>query len=77
MGRKKKSISIEEEEQMQKELEQLEADEQAQYEERQSVFDYVTDELCGLSDDNYRQFIRSIQLRRRANKARGRMSANA
>lgn len=77
MGRKKKSISIEEEEQMQKELEQLEADEQAQYEERQSVFDYITDELCGLSDDNYRQFIRSIQLRRRANKARGRMSANA
>lgn len=77
MGRKKKSISVEEEEQMQKELEQLEADEQAQYEERQSVFDYITDELCGLSDDNYRQFIRSIQLRRRANKARGRMSANA
>lgn len=77
MGRKKKSISVEQEEQLQKELEQLEADEQAQYEERQSVFDYITDELCGLSDDNYRQFIRSIQLRRRANKARGRMSANA
>ena len=74
---KKKSVSVEQEEQLQKEIEMLNADEEAQYEERQNVFDYITDELCGLSDENFRQFIRSIRLRRRANKARGRMSANA
>lgn len=74
---KKKSVSVEQEEQLQKEIETLVADEQEQYEERQDVFDYITDELCGLSDENFRQFIRSIRLRRRANRARGKMSANA
>lgn len=74
---KKKSVSVEQEEQLQKEIETLVADEQEQYEERQDVFDYITDELCGLSDENFRQFIRSIRLHRRANRARGKMSANA
>jgi len=74
---KKKSLSAAEEEALTKELEQLQADEDAYYEERQQTFDYITDELCALSETNYRQFIRSVRLRRRANLARGRMTANA
>lgn len=74
---KKKSISSKEEEQLTKELEQLQADEDAYYAERQQTFDYITEELCALSAQNYREFMRSVRLRRRANSARGRMSANA
>ncbi len=66
-----------EEEALNKELELLQADEDAMFQERQEELDWITEQLCGMTEDNYRKFMRSIKHQRKARAYRGEMSANA
>lgn len=66
-----------EEEKLNKEIEVLEADEEAMFEERQSELDWITEQLVDMDDVNFKKFMKSIKYYRRASHFRGEMSANA
>ncbi len=65
------------EEKLNKEIAALEADEDAQFAERQEELDWITEQLVDMDDANFKKFMRSIKFYRKANFFRGEMSSNA
>ena len=67
--------------QEQKELEQsineLENDIEPDYTERQEELDWMSERLCGMSKDDFRNFIASVKHNRKARILRGKMYAGA
>lgn len=66
-----------EEEKLNQEIAALEADEEAQFAERQNELDWITEQLVDMDEANFKKFMKSIKYYRRASRLRGEMSANA
>lgn len=66
-----------EEEKLNKEIAEIETDEDAQFNERQGELDWITEQLVNMDDANFKKFMRSIKFYRKANYFRGEMSCNA
>lgn len=45
--------------------------------ERKEELDWIVDQLCKMSDENFKEFIRSIKYQRKADSRRRRMTPNA
>lgn len=69
------------EEELNKELAELEAaeesDEQEEFETRQGELDWITEQLVEMDDANFKRFMRSIRHARKASYFRGEMSSHA
>lgn len=59
------------------EISKMEAMDLEAHNERKEELDWIVEQLCGMSDENFREFIHSIKLQRKANSHRRRMSPNA
>ena len=66
-----------EEEKLNAEIAKLEQSEQEEFNERQGELDWITEQLVGMNEANYRRFMRSIRHARKANFFRGEMSCDA
>lgn len=66
-----------EEEKLNKEIAAIEADEEAQFTERQEELDWITEQLVEMDSANFKKFMRAIKYHRKANFFRGEMSCNA
>ena len=45
--------------------------------ERKEELDWIVEQLCGMSDENFKEFIRSVKYQRKAESRRRRMTPNA
>ena len=59
------------------ELSTMEAQEAESHNERKEELDWIVEQLCGMSDENFREFIRSVKYQRKADARRRRMTPNA
>lgn len=59
------------------ELANLEAQDEEAHNERKEELDWIVEQLCGMSDENFREFIRAIKYQRKAESRRRRMTPNA
>lgn len=59
------------------ELANLEAQDEEVRNERKEELDWIVEQLCGMSDENFREFIRAIKYQRKADSRRRRMTPNA
>ena len=59
------------------ELQNLEASEEEAHNERKEELDWIVEQLCGMSDENFKEFIRSVKYQRKAESRRRRMTPNA
>lgn len=66
-----------EEKELAKEIEILESDESQIHNERQEELDWITEQLVGMDDANFKRFMRSIRHARKASYFRGEMSSHA
>lgn len=66
-----------EEEALQREIEQLESDEEQALQERAGEIDWMIERIADMSEKNFRLFIKTIKYQHRARMFRGEMSTNA
>lgn len=59
------------------ELANLEAQDEEVRNERKEELDWIVEQLCGMSDENFKEFIRSVKYQRKADSRRRRMTPNA
>lgn len=59
------------------ELANLETQDEEAHNERKEELDWIVEQLCGMSDENFREFIRAIKYQRKAESRRRRMTPNA
>ena len=59
------------------ELATLDAQEVESHNERKEELDWIVEQLCGMSDENFKEFIRSVKYQRKAESHRRRLSPNA
>ena len=59
------------------ELAEMEAYDEAKQESRSDELYWIADQLCGMSDENFRQFIRYVKYLRKAESHRRRLTPNA
>lgn len=59
------------------EIENMEACEEEAHNERKEELDWIVEQLCGMSDENFKEFIRSVKYQRKAESRRQRMTPNA
>lgn len=62
---------------LEEELANIEAQEDEAHNERKEELDWIVEQLCGMSDENFREFIRAIKYQRKAESRRRRMTPNA
>lgn len=55
----------------------IEAQETEVRNERKEELDWIVEQLCGMSDENFKEFIRSVRYQRKADARRRRMTPNA
>lgn len=55
----------------------MEAQETEARNERKEELDWIVEQLCGMSDENFKEFIRSVKYQRKADARRRRMTPNA
>lgn len=58
------------------ELATLGAQETEAHNERKEELDWIVEQLCNMSDENFKEFIRSIKYQRKAESHRRRLSPN-
>lgn len=59
------------------EISKMEAMDIEAHNERKEELDWIVDQLCGMSDENFKEFIRSVKYQRKADSRRRRMTPNA
>lgn len=62
---------------LEKQLAESNAYEEETHNERKEELDWIVEQLCGMSDENFREFIRSVKYQRKADSRRRRMTPNA
>lgn len=62
---------------LEEELANIEAQDEEAHNERKEELDWIVEQLCGMSDENFREFIRAIKYQRKAESRRRRMTPNA
>lgn len=58
------------------ELSTMEAQEEESHNERKDELDWIVEQLCNMSDENFREFIRAVKYQRKAESHRRRLSPN-
>lgn len=58
------------------ELSTMEAQEEESHNERKEELDWIVEQLCNMSDENFKEFIRSVKYQRKAESHRRRLSPN-
>ena len=58
------------------ELATLDAQEVESHNERKEELDWIVEQLCNMSDENFKEFIRSVKYQRKAESHRRRLSPN-
>ena len=59
------------------ELANMESMDIESHNERKEELDWIVEQLCGMSDENFKEFIRSVKYQRKAESHRRRLSPNA
>lgn len=59
------------------ELANIEAQETESHNERKEELDWIVEQLCGMSDENFKNFIKAVKYQRKADSRRRRMTPNA
>lgn len=62
---------------LEQQLAESNAYEDEMHNERKEELDWIVDQLCGMSDENFKEFIRSVKYQRKADSRRRRMTPNA
>lgn len=62
---------------LEQQLAESNACEDEMHNERKEELDWIVEQLCGMSDENFKEFIRSVKYQRKADSRRRRMTPNA
>lgn len=58
-------------------LNEMDSLDEESHNERKEELDWIVEQLCGMSDENFKEFIRSVKYQRKAESRRRRMTPNA